>query len=127
MRISAEVFTESIAKIAKLSGDGDMQAFGDRFVTWPTSCSVYRVHARRRGLPMSMLGTNDLYRAILEDAEVARAFDLDSDGERDLMSTYLRESELGGSGQVRIVSMHGESSGASHILATLGMGGAFHR
>ena len=44
---------------------------------------------------MTMLGTGELCRAIIEDAEVARAFELDSDSARDFFSTLL----LGGDAQ----------------------------
>lgn len=69
---------------------------------------------------MSMLGANDLCRAILEDADVATAFDLDSDGERDLMSSFLRDS----GSTMRIISIHGHtaSPSASAAISTLGLG-----
>jgi hypothetical protein len=75
---------------------------------------------------MSMLGAGELCRAILEDKDVARAFDLDADGEMNLLSTYLhaaRYSESPGS-QLRLVSLRGYPQTATQTLATLGVGGA---
>ena len=73
---------------------------------------------------MSMIGAGELCRAILEDAEVARAFDLDADGERDLLSAYMLATQNSSmaSTQLRVITMHGLS--ASQTLSTLGVGGA---
>ena len=75
---------------------------------------------------MSMLGAGELCRAILEDKEVARAFDLDAEGEMTLLSTYLNAAEDPGTprSQMRIVSLHGYPQTASQTLATLGFGGS---
>jgi hypothetical protein len=73
---------------------------------------------------MSMLGAGELCRAILEDKEMARAFDIDSDGEMDLMASYLRASEHANASRLRIVSIHGDALGGSRSLATLGIGGS---
>jgi hypothetical protein len=75
---------------------------------------------------MSMLGARELCRAILEDAEVARAFDLDADGERSLLSTYLHAAEGADEmrSQLRIVNMQGSPHSGTRTLATLGVGGA---
>ncbi len=67
---------------------------------------------------MSMLGAGELCRAILEDADVARAFDLDMDREMDLLSTYMHAMDL------RVVNTHGHGLSASRSLATLGVGGS---
>ena len=76
---------------------------------------------------MSMLGAGELCRAILEDKEVARAFDLDADSERNLLSTYLNATEESATlrSQLRVVNLHGYPLTASQTLATLGVGGAF--
>ena len=75
---------------------------------------------------MSMLGAGELCRAILEDKEVARAFDLDADGEMNLLSTYLHAAEDPATlrSQMRVVSLHGYPQTPSQMLATLGLGGA---
>lgn len=75
---------------------------------------------------MSMLGAGELCRAILEDKEVARAFDLDADGEMSLLSTYLQAAEHSATqrSQLRIVNLHGYPQTATQTLATLGLGGA---
>ena len=75
---------------------------------------------------MSMLGAGELCRAILEDAEVARAFDLDSDGKMDLLSTYMRAVEYStlAEAQLRVVRTHGHGLSASQTLSTLGVGGS---
>jgi hypothetical protein len=66
-----------------------------------------------------------LCRAILEDKEVARAFDLDADGEMNLLSAYLNAAEHPVShSQLRIVSLNGYSQTATQTLATLGFGGS---
>ena len=75
---------------------------------------------------MSMLGAGELCRAILEDAEVARAFEFDTDGRNDLMSTYLHameDSEMA-SARLRIVSLQGHGLSASQSVSTLGVGGS---
>ena len=76
---------------------------------------------------MSMLGAGELCRAILEDKEVARAFDLDADGEMNLLSTYLNAVEESATlrSQLRVVNLHGYPQSATQTLATLGVGGAF--
>jgi hypothetical protein len=71
---------------------------------------------------MSMLGAGELCRAILEDKEVARAFDLDPDGEMSLLSTYLHAAEH--PAMLRVVNLHGYPQTATQTLATLGVGGA---
>jgi hypothetical protein len=75
---------------------------------------------------MSMLGAGELCRAILEDAEVARAFDLDTDGTMDLLSTYLHAMEYSemAAAQFRVVSIHGHGLSASQSVSTLGVGGS---
>lgn len=75
---------------------------------------------------MSMLGAGEVCRAILEDADVARAFDLDTDGNRDLLSTYMRAAEFSAnaSAQLRIVSLQGHGLTPSQTLSTFGVGGA---
>jgi hypothetical protein len=80
-----------------------------------------------KGNAMSMLGAGELCRAILEDADVARAFDLDVDGEMSLLTTYLNAAVHPGAShsQLRIVSLQGYSQHtATQTLATLGVGGA---
>jgi hypothetical protein len=73
---------------------------------------------------MSMLGAGELCRAILEDADVARAFDLDTDGKMDLLSTYLHAMEYSemASSRSRVVSLHGHGLSASRSVSTLGGG-----
>ena len=73
---------------------------------------------------MSMLGAGELCRAILEDKEMARAFDLDSDGEMDLIASYQQATEQANSSRLRIVSIHGDSLGGSRTLASFGIGGS---
>jgi hypothetical protein len=76
---------------------------------------------------MSMLGAGELCRAILEDKDVARAFDLDADGEMNLLSTYLHAAEHSATlrSQLRVVNLQGYPQTATQTLATLGIGGAF--
>ena len=50
---------------------------------------------------MSMLGTGELCRAILDDVEVARAFDLDADSAQDFFSSLLLGSDAGQAGLAR--------------------------
>ena len=73
---------------------------------------------------MSMLGAGEVCRAILEDADVARAFDLDTDGKMDLLSTYMHAMEYSeiASARMRIVSLHGHGLSASQSVSTLGAG-----
>jgi hypothetical protein len=75
---------------------------------------------------MSMLGAGELCRAILEDADVARAFDLDTDGKMDLLSTYMHAMEYSEmtSARLRVVSIHGHGLSASQSVSTLGVGGS---
>jgi hypothetical protein len=75
---------------------------------------------------MSMLGAGELCRAILEDADVARAFDLDTDGRMDLLSTYLHAMEYSemASAHLRVVGVHGHGLSASQSMSTLGVGGS---
>ena len=75
---------------------------------------------------MSMLGAGELCRAILEDKEVARAFDLDADGEMSLLSTYLQAAEHSATqrSQLRIVNLHDYPQTGTQTLAMLGLGGA---
>lgn len=75
---------------------------------------------------MSMLGAGELCRAILEDKDVARAFDLDADGEMSLFSTYQDAAEYAGSArsQLRVVSLYGYSQTGTQPLTTLGVGGS---
>ena len=75
---------------------------------------------------MSMLGAGELCRAILEDADVARAFDLDTDGKMDLLSTYLHAMEYSSmaAAHLRVVSTHGHGLSASQSLSTFGVGGS---
>jgi hypothetical protein len=84
------------------------------------------VQVRRRGNAMSMLGAGELCRAILEDKEVARAFDLDADDEMSLFSTYLHAAEHPATprSQLRVVNLDGYPQSATQTLATLGLGGA---
>ncbi|MBC8027017.1 MAG: hypothetical protein H7Y89_13570 [Steroidobacteraceae bacterium] len=73
---------------------------------------------------MSMLGAGELCRAILEDADVARAFDLDTEGKMDLLATYMQAMEYSStaSAQLYVVSTHGHGLSASRSLSTLGVG-----
>jgi hypothetical protein len=75
---------------------------------------------------MSMLGAGELCRAILEDKEVARAFDLDADGEMNLLSTYLHAAEYPTTprSQLWVVNLRSYPQSATQTLATLGVGGA---
>lgn len=75
---------------------------------------------------MSMLGAGELCRAILEDKDVARAFDLDADGEMNLLSTYLHAAEYSKTPRSPfwLVDLRGYPQSASQTLATLGVGGA---
>jgi hypothetical protein len=103
-----------------------MQAFGDRVSGLARILLLPSYTTDEGETVMSMLGAGELCRAILEDKEVARAFDLDADGEMSLLSTYLNAAEHPETSrwQPRIVSLNGCSQTATQTLATMGFGGS---
>jgi hypothetical protein len=100
-----------------------MQAFGDR-VSGLARILLLPTYESDEGNAMSMLGAGELCRAILEDKDVARAFDLDADGEMTLFSTYLNAAANTETlrSHLRVVNLHGYPQSATQ---TLGIGGAF--